>query len=85
MGTFGSLYYGCALRPHAFILGKPLGSLGDIAENERIKRPGVFPTSLDVLKKNTNNMDANAIKCINDRFWDKFDQADWSRSKFIMS
>lgn len=85
MGTFGSLYYGCTLRPHAFILGKPLGSLGDIAENERIKRPGVFPTSLDVLKKNTNNMNANAIKCINDRFWDKFDETDFSHSKFIMS
>ena len=85
MGTFGALYYGCSLRPHAFILGKPLGSLGDIAENERIKRPGVFPTSLDVLKKNTNNMNANAIECINDRFWDKFDETDWSHSKFIMS
>ena len=40
---------------------------------------------MDVLKKNTNNMDANAIKCINDRFWDKFDETDWSHSKFIMS
>ena len=45
----------------------------------------MFPTSLDVLKKNTNNMNANAIKCINDRFWDKFDETDWSSSKFIMS
>lgn len=85
MGTFGSLYYGCTLRPHALILGKPLGSLGDIAENERIKRPGIFPTSLDVLKKNTNSMDTNAIKSINARFWTKFDKTDWSHSKFIMS
>lgn len=49
MGTFGALYYGCDISPHAMLLGKPLASIGDVAANERLNRPGGFPTSLDVL------------------------------------
>ena len=48
MGSFGALYYGCDIRPHAILLGKPLASIGDVASNEKLFRPGVFPTSLDV-------------------------------------
>ena len=48
MGSFGALYYGCDIMPHAMILGKPLASIGDVAANERLRRPGGFPTSLDV-------------------------------------
>lgn len=85
MGTFGALYYGCRLRPHALLLGKPLASLGDIAVNERISRPGGFPTSLDVLVKNCGDMSEKSIDAMNHRFWDLFDQTDWSQTKFIVS
>ena len=85
MGTFGALYYGCKLRPHALLLGKPLASLGDMANNERISRPGGFPTSLDVLVKNYGNMSQKAIDALNHRFWDLFDTTDWSHTKFIIS
>ena len=27
MGTFGAMYYGCDIRPHALIIGKPLASI----------------------------------------------------------
>ena len=50
MGSFGALYYGCDIMPHAMILGKPLASIGDVAANERLRRPGGFPTSLDVVQ-----------------------------------
>ena len=83
MGTFGALYNGCKLRPHAILLGKPLASLGDIARNERISRPGGFPTSLDVLSKNCGDMSLKSIDALNHRFWDLFDQTDWSQTKFI--
>ena len=46
MGSIGSLYYGAKLKPRALILGKPLANLGNIAANERLNRPGVFPESL---------------------------------------
>lgn len=85
MGTFGALYNGCKLRPHAILLGKPLASLGDIARNERISRPGGFPTSLDVLSKNCGDMSLKSIDALNHRFWDLFDQTDWSQTKFIVS
>lgn len=85
MGTFGALYYGCKLRPHALLLGKPLASLGDMANNERISRPGGFPTSLDVLVKNYGNMSNEAMDALNHRFWDLFDTTDWSNTKFIIS
>ena len=52
MGTYGSLYYGSEIMPHALILAKPLTSMGTVAENERIVRTGGFGTSLDILLKN---------------------------------
>lgn len=85
MGTFGALYYGCRVRPHALLLGKPLASLGDIAFNERISRPGGFPTSLDVLSKNCGDMSEKSKDLLNHRFWDLFDKTDWSQTKFIVS
>lgn len=85
MGTFGALYNGCKLRPHAILLGKPLASLGDMANNERISRPGGFPTSLDVLVKNYGDMSEKSMDALNHRLWDLFDQTDWSQTKFIVS
>ena len=76
MGTFGALYYGCDISPHAMLLGKPLASIGDVAANERLNRPGGFPTSLDVLCYIQKGMDAECIDRLNHRFWDKFDHAD---------
>lgn len=85
MGTFGALYNGCKLKPHAILLGKPLASLGDMAQNERISRPGGFPTSLDVLTKNYGDMSEKSMDALNHRFWDLFGQTDWSQTKFIVS
>lgn len=85
MGTYGALYYGCDIRPHAVILGKPLASIGSVAANEKYKRPGGFPTSLDVLKRLGGDTDEAAVQKLNDRFWDKFDTVDWGRTKFIVA
>ena len=85
MGTFGALYYGCDIRPHALILGKPLASIGSVAANERLLRPGGFPTSLDVLRYVSRDTDPAAVERLNRRFWGKFDATDWGRSKFVVS
>lgn len=85
MGTIGSMYYGCDLKPHALILGKPLASLGDIAANERLRRPGGFPTSLDLLRYHGGGMDQDAVNNLNDRFWNKLRNTDFSHTKFIVS
>jgi len=78
MGTFGALYYGTMIRPAYLIVGKPLVSLGNMAEAERLSRPGVFPTSLDVMWKQYGGLDQAAIDKMNQRFWDRFDKTDWS-------
>lgn len=85
MGTFGALYYGCDILPHAMILGKPLASIGDVAANERLHRPGGFPTSLDVLHKITGGTDKTSIDCLNERFWKKLDETEWENSKFVVA
>lgn len=85
MGTYGALYYGCDLRPHAMILGKPLASIGDVAVNERLHRPGGFPTSLDVLHYISGDTDELSVKQLNDKFWDKFRAADFTDSKFVVA
>lgn len=83
MGTFGALYYGTMIRPAWMIVGKPLASLGNMAEAERLERPGGFPTSLDVLWKQYRSLEHSAAEKLNHRFWDRFDRTDWSGSTFI--
>lgn len=85
MGTYGALYYGCDIRPHAIILGKPLASIGNVAANEKHLRPEGFPTSLDILQYFCHGMNMDSVKGLNDRFWNKFDSVDWGKTKFIIS
>ncbi len=85
MGSIASMFYGCDLRPHALILGKPLASLGDIAENERLNRPGGFATSLDLLHHFGHSMDRVGIESLNNKFWNKIRKTNFSHTKFIVS
>ena len=85
MGTFGALYYASKLEPHAVIVGKPLVNLGDIAENESTIRPGGFPTSLDLVLRTTGELSEEGIAQLNEHFWSAFKEADFSRTKFIVS
>lgn len=85
MGTYGALYYGCEIKPHALLLGKPLASIGDVAAKEQRFRPGAFPTSFDILHYLGGSTSKEAVDRLNDRFWKRFDKADWSRSKFVVS
>ena len=85
MGTYGALYYGCDINPHALIIGKPLASIGNVAENEKLSRPGGFPTSIDVLGFNQRGTSPSAVYRLNRRFWDKFEASDWKNTKFVVS
>ena len=85
MGTTGAMYYGCDIQPHALILGKPLASIGEVAANETLYRPGGFPTSLDVLNYLGKASDDRAVSRLDARFWKRFDASDWSGSKFVVS
>lgn len=85
MGTFGAIYYGCDIRPHAMIVGKPLASIGNVAANEKHLRPGGFPTSLDVLRAQCGGLGEEDVERLNEKFWKKFREADWGNSKFAIA
>lgn len=85
MGTFGALYYGCNIHPNTILIGKPLASIGDVAANERLIRPGGFPTSLDVLHKVTGDLNRECVQKLNDKFWKRFDETDWKGTRFAVA
>ncbi|MGY3713837.1 MULTISPECIES: accessory Sec system protein Asp2 [Lactococcus] len=85
MGTYGALYYSGALAPHSVIIGKPLVNVGNIAKNERIVRPGGFPTSLDILRFLTGKLDESGVKELNQRFWKKFNESNFENTQFIIA
>lgn len=85
MGTFGALYYASQLEPGHVIVGKPLVNVGDIAKNEKIIRPGGFPTSLDILKSLTGTLNQEGVKVLNQRFWTQFDKGSFSNTHFIIA
>lgn len=85
MGTFGALYYGCDIRPHAMIVGKPLASIGNVAANEKHLRPGGFPTSLDILRFQCGGSEEECVQRLNEKFWNKFEKTDWGSSKFVVA
>lgn len=85
MGSTGALYYGCDIRPHAVVVGKPLANLGTIAANEKLIRPGGFPTSLDLLLTREGDLSRESVARLDERFWRKFRAADWSDTKLIVS
>lgn len=85
MGTYGALYYAARLKPHAVVVGKPLVNLGTVAENERIKRPGGFPTSLDILLWHTGRADSLGVDELNLRFWRQFGQGNFENTTFAIT
>lgn len=85
MGSTGALYYGCDLQPHAVIVGKPVVNLGTVALNEKRNRPGGFPTSLDLLLLYGGDTTIQAAQNLDQRFWEKFRNADWGKTKLILS
>lgn len=76
MGTFGALYYGALYSPHAILVGKPIVNLGDVAANLKFRRPDEFGTSLDMMQLIIGQVSQEGISQLNQRFWDRFHQAD---------
>lgn len=85
MGTFGALYYGARIEPHAIIIGKPLASIGTIAKNQRFLAPDVFPTSLDIVRYNVGELSIEATNKLDDRFWSLFNNAKLDNTKIVSS
>ena len=85
MGTYPSLYYGADFEPHAIIVAKPLTNIGTIGNRARLLAPEVFPTGIDVLHMQTGGLENAEVQELDNRFWDKFKQADFSNTTFGLS
>lgn len=85
MGSFGALYYGAQLNPAGIVVGKPLINVGTIAQNMPLQRPEDFGTALDVLLKNEDGLEVSHIEHLNRKFWDKIENADFSRTTFAIA
>lgn len=85
MGTTGAMYYAPDIKPGAVVIGKPLTNYGDIARNGKINRPKDFSTAFDMLKYLSGDTNEDAIKSLNDRFWDKFKKARMAKTKFAIA
>lgn len=85
MGTFGALYYGAQLSPHAIILNKPLIHLGQMAAKIQTARPYVFGTSLDLLLKLTARNDVAGADSLDQRIWAAFSKGDFEKTTFAIA
>lgn len=85
MGAFGSLYYAADLEPYAVIVGKPFTNLGDTTAALKLKRPGEFETSADMLRNVGGGSDQEAIDRWNARFWDKFGKKEFAKTDFAIA
>ncbi len=85
MGTFGALYYGIDLNPHAIIVGKPLINLGTMASNEKILRSKTFPTSLDLLYHMCGDLSTASVNRLDKRFKQKLEEAEEFNSQLLLA
>lgn len=84
MGSVGALYYGALLHPGAMVLGRPMVNLGTAAQRERIRRPGGFPASLDLLQKLTGDVNDACAEQLNQRMWDRIDKGDFRQTEMAI-
>ncbi|MBF0714050.1 accessory Sec system protein Asp2 [Gemella sp. GH3] len=84
MGTFGASYYAPKLLPHAVIISKPVLGVGTVALREKLRRPDVFPTSLDILMTITGGQTENHTKILDNIFWDRFNSGNFDNTHFAV-
>ncbi|HEM4129601.1 TPA: accessory Sec system protein Asp2 [Streptococcus suis] len=85
MGAFGGLYYSSYFNPHAVIVGKPFTNLGETVSNLKLKRPGEFETSGDMIRNVVGGADSASVEAFNQRFWDKFGESDFHTTQFAIA
>ncbi len=84
MGTYGAVYYGAAVEPHAVVAGKPLLNIGSVAANLRTIRPNDFETAADLLLKMEGDTGEEEVRRLNARIWTRLAQADLKKTLFAV-
>ncbi len=84
LGATAALYYGALIHPGAMVLGRPVVNLGTVAERERIRRPGGFPASLDILQKLTGHVNEASAGELDRRIWSRIDGGDFAGTEMVI-
>ncbi|MGN1272022.1 MAG: accessory Sec system protein Asp2 [Lactobacillus sp.] len=84
MGTYPALKYGAELGAYMINVAKPITNLGYIAERGRLERPDEFDTIFDIDYRIINDLDLEALKRLDNRFWDSFNQCDLSNTRLFI-
>ncbi|HGF7723025.1 TPA: accessory Sec system protein Asp2 [Enterococcus faecium] len=85
MGTYASFYYGSQLEPHAIIVGKPLANIGGLAVNSRIFSPYDWDLAMDTILHLTGELTKESAEVLDEKFWYKFESADFSETTFVIA
>lgn len=85
MGTHASLYYAADLLPHGVIINKPMVNLNQVAENQILKAPQIFPFVLDLQTYLSDHQQLSNITVIDQEFWKHFRSADLSKTNFFIA
>lgn len=85
MGTYASFYYGAKLEPHAIVVGKPLANIGGLAVNSRIFSPYDWDLAMDTIINLTGELTKESAEALDEDFWKKFENADFSETTFIIA
>ncbi len=84
LGATAALYYGALIHPGAMVLGQPVVNLGTVAERERIRRPGGFPASLDILQKLTGHVSEASAGELDRRMWSRIDEGNFAGTEIAI-
>lgn len=85
MGAYGAMYYACGIEPHGVILGRPLLSIGEIAKNERLIRPGVWPYPMDVVISLMGDLSDESLEKMDEYLWSKYRNKQFGKTKFAVA
>ena len=84
MGTHACLYYANDLQPHSVVINKPLVNLNQVAKNQIIKAPQIFPPILDVESYLAKHMELQKSNGIDEEFWQHFDDDTLNNTQFYI-
>lgn len=85
MGSYAALNIGATLQPYAINVDNPITQIGYIASRYPLERPFNYDTSLDVVKRLTDKSLFASPDQLNTRFWNRFNQADLSKTRVFVA
>ena len=85
MGTHASLYYVSDLQPHSVIINKPLVNLNEVARNQILKAPQVYPFIFDIETYLAKHIGIKSVNDLDEEFWQHFKDGKFDSTQFYIA